>query len=119
LFLQDWRATLIPAVVAPISLLGTFGIMYLTGFSVNVLTSFGMILAIGIIFDDAIVVTENVERIMAEEKLDAKAATRKGMKEITGAVIGITLVLSAVFLPIAFATGAVGNIYRQFSLSLA
>lgn len=119
LFLQDWRATLIPAVVAPISLLGTFGVMYLTGFSVNVLTSFGMILAIGIIVDDAIVVTENVERIMAEEGLDAKAATRKGMREITGAVIGITLVLSAVFLPIAFATGAVGQIYRQFSLSLA
>lgn len=119
LFLQDWRATVIPAVVAPISLMGTFGVMYLTGFSVNVLTSFGMILAIGIIVDDAIVVTENVERIMAEEKLGAKEATRKGMREITGAVIGITLVLSAVFLPIAFATGAVGQIYRQFSLSLA
>lgn len=119
LFLQNWRATIIPAIVAPISLLGTFAVMYATGFSINVLTSFGMILAIGIIVDDAIVVTENVERIMAEEKLDAKAATRKGMKEITGAVVGITLVLSAVFVPIGLATGAIGQIYRQFSLSLA
>lgn len=119
LFLQNVRATFIPALVAPIALLGTFGIMFMTGYSVNTLTMFGMILAIGIIVDDAIVVVENVERIMAEEGLPPKEATIKAMHEITGAVIGITLVLSAVFLPIAMASGAIGTIYRQFSLSMA
>lgn len=119
LFLQNVRATFIPALVAPIALLGTFGIMFISGYSVNTLTMFGMILSIGIIVDDAIVVVENVERIMAEEKLSPKDATIKAMHEITGAVIGITLVLSAVFLPIAMASGAIGTIYRQFSMSMA
>lgn len=119
LFLQNVRATFIPALVAPIALLGTFGVMYVTGYSVNTLTMFGMILSIGIIVDDAIVVVENVERIMQEERLPAKEATIKAMHEITGAVIGITLVLTAVFLPIATASGAIGMIYRQFSLSMA
>ena len=119
LFMQNLRATFIPAIVAPIALLGTFAVMYIAGFSVNVLTMFGMVLAIGIIVDDAIVVVENVERIMAEEGLSPKEATKKAMTEITGAVIGITLVLTAVFVPIAMATGAIGTIYRQFSLSMA
>lgn len=119
LFLQNIRYTFIPAIVAPIALLGTFAIMLISGFSINVLTMFGMVLAIGIIVDDAIVVVENVERIMAEEGLPPKEATRKAMKEITGAVIGITLVLSAVFIPMALASGSVGAIYRQFTLSMA
>ncbi|AZS50086.1 multidrug efflux RND transporter permease subunit [Entomomonas moraniae] len=118
LFLQNIRYTLIPAIVAPIALLGTFVIMLLAGFSINVLTMFGMILAIGIIVDDAIVVVENVERIMVKDKLDPKAATIKAMKEITNAVIGITLVLTAVFIPMAFASGSVGVIYKQFTLSM-
>ncbi|MDI1480444.1 multidrug efflux RND transporter permease subunit [Polyangium sp. y55x31] len=118
-FLQNLRYTLVPAIVAPIALLGTFAVMYATGYSINVLTMFGMVLAIGIIVDDAIVVVENVERIMATERLSPKDATKKAMKEITGAVIGITLVLSAVFIPMAFASGSVGTIYRQFSLSMA
>lgn len=119
LFLQNVRYTFIPAIVAPIALLGTFTVMLMSGFSINVLTMFGMVLAIGIIVDDAIVVVENVERIMAEEGLGPKEATQKAMKEITGAVIGITLVLSAVFIPMAMATGSVGAIYRQFTLSMA
>ena len=119
LFLQNVRYTFIPAIVAPIALLGTFTVMLLAGYSINVLTMFGMVLAIGIIVDDAIVVVENVERIMAEEGLGPKEATQKAMKEITGAVIGITLVLSAVFIPMAMATGSVGIIYRQFTLSMA
>ncbi|AKF04384.1 multidrug efflux RND transporter permease subunit [Sandaracinus amylolyticus] len=119
LFLQSVRYTLVPAIVAPIALLGTFAVMYAAGFSINVLTMFGMVLAIGIIVDDAIVVVENVERLMATEKLSPKEATKKAMDEITGAVIGITLVLSAVFIPMAFASGSVGTIYRQFSLSMA
>jgi len=119
LFLQNVRYTFIPAIVAPIALLGTFTVMLLAGFSINVLTMFGMVLAIGIIVDDAIVVVENVERLMAEEGLSPKEATRKAMREITGAVIGITLVLSAVFIPMAFASGSVGAIYRQFTLSMA
>lgn len=119
LFLQNIRYTLIPALVAPIALLGTFAVMLVCGFSINVLTMFGMVLAIGIIVDDAIVVVENVERIMAKEGLDPKEATIKAMKEITGAVIGITLVLTAVFIPMAFASGAVGVIYQQFSMSMA
>jgi multidrug efflux pump len=119
LFLQKLRYTLIPAIVAPIALLGTFAVMWAAGFSINVLTMFGMVLAIGIIVDDAIVVVENVERIMAREGLPPKAATQKAMREITGAVIGITLVLSAVFIPMGLATGSVGAIYRQFTLSMA
>ncbi|WP_448227495.1 multidrug efflux RND transporter permease subunit [Pseudoxanthomonas mexicana] len=119
LFLQNVRYTLIPAIVAPIALLGTFAIMLVSGFSINVLTMFGMVLAIGIIVDDAIVVVENVERIMAEEGLPPREATEKAMKEITGAVIGITLVLTAVFIPMAFASGSVGAIYKQFTLSMA
>ncbi len=118
-FLQNVRYTLIPAIVAPIALLGTLAVMLVAGFSINVLTMFGMVLAIGIIVDDAIVVVENVERIMATEGLSPKAATQKAMKEITGAVIAITLVLAAVFIPMAFATGVVGGIYRQFSLAMA
>lgn len=119
LFLQNVRYTLIPAIVAPIALLGTFAVMLVAGFSINVLTMFGMVLAIGIIVDDAIVVVENVERIMAREGLGPKDATAKGMKEITGAVIGITLVLTAVFIPMALASGSVGVIYKQFTLSMA
>ena len=119
LFLQNVRYTLIPSIVAPIALLGTFAVMMLLGFSINVLTMFGMVLAIGIIVDDAIVVVENVERIMASEGLSPKEATKEAMKEITSPVIGITLVLSAVFIPMAFASGSVGAIYRQFTVSMA
>jgi multidrug efflux pump len=118
LFLQNFRYTLIPILVVPIALLGTTAVMLAMGFSINVLTMFGMVLAIGILVDDAIVVVENVERIMAEEGLPPKEATRKAMKQITGAIIGITLVLSAVFVPMAFFPGAVGVIYRQFSLTM-
>ncbi len=119
LFLQNIRYTLIPAIVAPIALLGTFAVMLVAGFSINVLTMFGMVLAIGIIVDDAIVVVENVERLMAQEGLSPRDATQKAMKEISGAIVGITLVLIAVFIPMAFASGSVGVIYRQFSLSMA
>src|SRR5690606_38597474 len=106
-------------IVVPIALLGTFAVMLAAGFSINMLTMFGMVLAIGILVDDAIVVVENVERIMAEEGLSPRQATRKAMTQITGAIVGITLVLSAVFLPLAFMSGSVGVIYRQFSLSMA
>lgn len=119
LFLQNVRYTLIPAIVAPVAMLGTFTIMLATGFSINVLTMFGMVLAIGIIVDDAIVVVENVERLMTEEGLSPKLATSKAMKEISGAIVGITLVLTAVFIPIALASGSVGVIYQQFTLSMA
>lgn len=119
LFLQNIRYTLIPAIVAPIALLGTFSVMWMAGYSINVLTMFGMVLAIGIVVDDAIVVVENVERIMAAEGLPPKEAARKAMKEIIGAIIGITLVLSAVFIPMGLASGSVGAIYRQFTLSMA
>ncbi|WP_421575729.1 multidrug efflux RND transporter permease subunit [Stenotrophomonas maltophilia] len=119
LFLQNVRYTLIPAIVAPIALLGTFAVMLAAGFSINVLTMFGMVLAIGIIVDDAIVVVEGVERIMAEEGLPPREATAKAMKELTGAVIGITLVLTAVFIPMALADGSVGAIYRQFTVAMA
>lgn len=118
LFLQNFRATLIPSIVVPVALLGTFGAMAAFGFSINVLTMFGMVLAIGILVDDAIVVVENVERIMSTEGLSAKDATAKAMKQITAAIVGMTLVLTAVFVPMAFFTGSVGNIYRQFSMSL-
>nr|WP_288500368.1 multidrug efflux RND transporter permease subunit [uncultured Pseudomonas sp.] len=119
LFLQNMRYTLIPAIVAPIALLGTFAVMLLAGFSINSLTMFGMVLAIGIIVDDAIVVVENVERLMVTRGLSPREATLQAMKEITGAVIGITLVLTAVFIPMAFASGSVGVIYQQFTLSMA
>src|SRR5437870_3910733 len=118
LFLQNIRATLIPTIVVPVALLGTFGSMLAFGFSINVLTMFGMVLAIGILVDDAIVVVENVERIMAEEGLSPLEATRKAMDQITGALIGITLVLTAVFIPMAFFSGSVGTMYRPFSLSV-
>ncbi|MCY1012758.1 multidrug efflux RND transporter permease subunit [Nannocystis pusilla] len=119
LFLQDFRYTIIPAIVVPVALLGTCAALLLAGFSINVLTMFGMVLAIGILVDDAIVVVENVERIMAEEGLGPKAATRKAMAQITGAIVGITVVLIAVFLPMAFFPGSVGVIYRQFAVSMA
>ncbi|AGA91825.1 hydrophobe/amphiphile efflux-1 (HAE1) family transporter [Thioflavicoccus mobilis 8321] len=119
LFLQNLRYTLIPAIVAPIALLGTFAVMLVAGFSINSLTMFGMVLAIGIIVDDAIVVVENVERLMATQGLSPREATSRAMREITGAVIGITLVLTAVFIPMAFGSGSVGVIYQQFTLSMA
>ena len=119
LFLQNLRCTLIPALVVPVALMGTFAVMLALGFSVNVLTLFGMVLAIGILVDDAIVVVENVERIMAEEGLMPREATRKAMGQISSAIIGITLVLVAVFLPMAFMEGSVGVIYQQFSVSMA
>ena len=118
LFLQNWRATLIPAIAVPVVLLGTFGVLSVFGYSINMLTMFGMVLAIGLLVDDAIVVVENVERLMAEEHLSPKEATRKSMGEITGALIGIGVVLSAVFLPMAFFGGATGIIYRQFSITI-
>ncbi len=118
LFLQNVRYTIIPTIVVPVALLGTCAVMLAMGFSINVLTMFGMVLAIGILVDDAIIVVENVERIMSEEGLTPKDATRKAMKQITGAVIGITLVLASVFIPMAFFPGAVGVIYRQFSLTM-
>lgn len=118
IFLQNFRYTLIPTIVVPIALLGTCMVMMLAGFSINVLTMFGMVLAIGILVDDAIVVVENVERIMAKEGLPPKEATRKAMGQITGAIIGITLVLIAVFIPMAFFPGSVGIIYRQFSVAM-
>lgn len=119
LFLQNVRYTLIPSIVVPVCLLGTLMIMKLLGFSVNMMTMFGMVLAIGILVDDAIVVVENVERLMAEEGLSPVDATIKAMGQVSGAIIGITLVLSAVFLPLAFMSGSVGVIYQQFSVSLA
>ncbi len=118
LFLQSLRYTLIPAIVVPVSLMGTFATMMMFGYSINVLTMFGMVLAIGILVDDAIVVVENVERIMSEEGLPPREATVKAMSQITGAIIGITAVLIAVFVPMAFFTGSVGAIYRQFSISM-
>ena len=119
LFLQNWRATLIPTLVVPIALAGACLGLWLLGFSINVLSLFGMVLAIGILVDDAIVVIENVERIMREEGLPPLQATRKAMGQITGAIIGITLVLIAVFVPMAFFPGSTGGIYRQFSVTLA
>ena len=119
LFLQNVRYTLIPTIVVPVALLGTCGALLLAGFSINVLTMFGMVLAIGILVDDAIVVVENVERIMAEEGLPPREATAKAMGQITGAIIGITSVLVAVFVPLAFFPGSVGVIYRQFAVSMA
>jgi multidrug efflux pump len=118
IFLQNWRATLIPAITIPVVLLGTFGVLAAAGYSINVLTMFALVLAIGLLVDDAIVVIENVERIMREEGLSPREATRKSMEEITGALIAIALVLSAVFLPMAFFGGSTGIIYRQFSITI-
>ncbi len=115
LFLQNFRYTIIPTIVVPIALLGTFAALLALGFSINVLTMFGMVLVIGIVVDDAIVVVENVERIMSEEGLSPLEATRKAMGQISGAIIGVTVVLIAVFVPLAFFSGSIGNIYRQFS----
>ncbi|SHM76821.1 efflux RND transporter permease subunit [Rhizobacter sp. OV335] len=115
LFLQNWRYTVIPTLVVPIALLGTFGALLGLGFSINVLTMFGMVLVIGIVVDDAIVVVENVERIMSEEGLSPREATRKAMDQISGAIVGVTVVLISVFVPLAFFAGSIGNIYRQFS----
>ncbi len=115
LFLQNIRYTIIPTIVVPVALLGTFAVLLAMGFSINVLTMFGMVLVIGIVVDDAIVVVENVERIMSEEGLPPLEATRKAMTQISGAIIGVTVVLISVFVPLAFFAGSVGNIYRQFS----
>jgi len=117
-FLQNWRATLIPAIAVPVVLLGTFGVLAVCGYSINTLTLFAMVLAIGLLVDDAIVVVENVERVMTEEGLDPKAATIRSMSEIGSALVGIALVLSAVFLPMAFFGGSTGVIYRQFSITI-
>ncbi|WP_281280220.1 efflux RND transporter permease subunit [Asticcacaulis tiandongensis] len=118
LFLQNWRATIIPTIAIPVVLLGTLGILAAFGFSINLLTMFGLVLAIGLLVDDAIVVVENVERVMHDEGLDPIEATRKSMDEITGALIGIGLVLSAIFVPMAFFGGTQGIIYRQFSITI-
>ncbi|HTF85417.1 MAG TPA: efflux RND transporter permease subunit, partial [Cellvibrio sp.] len=118
LFLQNFRATLIPTIAVPVVLLGTFAVLSAFGFSINTLTMFAMVLAIGLLVDDAIVVVENVERVMAEDGLSPREATRKSMEQITGALIGIALVLSAVFVPMAFFGGSTGVIYRQFSITI-
>jgi multidrug efflux pump len=118
LFLENWRATFIPAIVVPVALVGATVGLYFFGYSINVLTLFAMVLAIGIVVDDAIVVVENVERIMSEEGLSPREATRKAMDQIVGAIIAITLVLSAVFIPMAFFGGSTGAIYRQFAVTL-
>jgi len=118
LFLQNFRATLIPTIAVPVVLLGTFGVLAFMGYSINMLTMFAMVLAIGLLVDDAIVVVENVERIMTEEGLSPVEATRKSMEQITGALVGIGLVLSAVFVPMAFMGGSTGVIYRQFSITI-
>jgi len=118
LFLQNFRATLIPTIAVPVVLLGTFGVLSTFGFSINTLTMFAMVLAIGLLVDDAIVVVENVERVMHEEHLDPREATRQSMSQITGALVGIAMVLSAVFVPMAFFGGSTGVIYRQFSITI-
>ncbi|UKE85317.1 multidrug efflux RND transporter permease AcrD [Pectobacterium colocasium] len=118
LFLQNFRATLIPTIAVPVVLLGTFAVLYACGFSLNTLTMFAMVLAIGLLVDDAIVVVENVERVMSEEGLSPREATRKSMGQVQGALVGIALVLSAVFVPMAFFGGTTGAIYRQFSITI-
>jgi len=118
LFLQNWRATIIPTLAVPVVLLATFGVLFAFGFTINVMTMFAMVLAIGLLVDDAIVVVENVERVMHEEGLSPKEATRKSMDQISGALVGIGLVVSAVFLPMAFFGGSAGVIYRQFSITI-
>ena len=118
IFLQNWRATLVPAVTVPVVILGTFAVLSVLGMSINTLTLFAMVLAIGLLVDDAIVVVENVERLMHEQQLSAKQASIQAMQEISGALVGITLVLTAVFIPMSFFSGATGIIYRQFSITL-
>jgi len=118
LFLQNFRITIIPTLAVPVVLLGTFAVLFACGYSINTLTMFAMVLAIGLLVDDAIVVVENVERVMREDKLDPREATRKSMKQVQGALVGIALVLSAVFLPMAFFGGSTGVIYRQFSITI-
>ncbi|HNL92612.1 MAG TPA: efflux RND transporter permease subunit, partial [Pseudomonadales bacterium] len=117
-FLQNWRATLVPTIAIPVVVLGTFAVMDAAGFSINLLTMFGLVLAMGLLVDDAIVVVENVERIMSEEKLSPLEATRKAMTQISSALVGIGLVLVAVFIPMAFLSGSSGAIYRQFTLTM-
>jgi multidrug efflux pump len=118
LFLQNFRATLVPTIAVPVVMLGTFAVLAAFGYSINTLTMFGMALSIGLLVDDAIVVVENVERVMSEEGLSPREATRKSMGQITGALVGIALVLTAVFVPMAFFGGSTGVIYRQFSITL-
>ncbi|EDO29365.1 predicted protein, partial [Nematostella vectensis] len=119
IFLQNWRATLIPVLAIPVSLVGTFAGMYMLGFSINLLTLFGMVLAIGIVVDDAIVVIENVERVMATDKIGPREATIKAMEEVTGPIIAIVLVLCAVFVPVGFLGGLAGEMYKQFAITIA
>src|SRR5258706_12944562 len=119
LFLQNWRATLIPFAAVPVSLIGTFAGLIVLGYSINTLTLFGMVLAIGIVVDDAIVVLENIERIMHEEHLQARDAAIKAMQEVSGPVVAIVLVLCSVFVPIAFLGGLAGELYRQFAVTIA
>ena len=118
-FLQDWRATLVPATTVPVTIIGAFAALFAPGFSVNLLTLFGLILAIGIVVDDAIVIVENAAHHIDHDKLPAKEATIKAMGEVIGPVIGITLVLMAVFVPTAFLPGITGQLYRQFALTIA
>jgi multidrug efflux pump len=119
IFLQSWRATLIPALAVPVSILGTFFGMQLFGFSINAITLFGLVLAIGIVVDDAIVVVENVERIMSERHVSPAEASDQAMAEVSGALIAIVLVLCAVFVPVAFMDGLTGRLYKQFALTIA
>ncbi|SFT54866.1 efflux RND transporter permease subunit [Pseudomonas marincola] len=119
IFLQNWRATLIPVLAIPVSLIGTFAGMYALGFSINLLTLFGLVLAIGIVVDDAIVVIENVERVMATDKIGPKEATIKAMEEVTGPIVAIVLVLCAVFIPVGFLGGLAGQMYKQFAITIA
>ncbi len=118
LFLQNWRATIIPTLAVPVVVLGTFAVINIFGFSINTLTMFAMVLAIGLLVDDAIVVVENVERVMSEDHTDPVTATSRSMQQISGALVGITSVLTAVFVPMAFFGGTTGVIYRQFSITL-
>ncbi len=118
LFLQDWRAMILPMIDVPVSLIGTFAVMTLLGFTLNNLTLFGLVLAIGIVVDDAIVVLENIERLMATG-LDARSATIQAMDEITGPILAITLVLCAVFVPVCFLPGITGQFFRQFAVTIA
>lgn len=119
LFLADWRSTLIPTLAIPVSLIGTFAFLYLVGFSINTITLFAIILAIGVVVDDSIVVVENVQRVMAEENLDVRSATRRTMEQVTGPVVATTLVLLAVFVPVCFMPGITGVLYRQFALTIS
>ncbi len=119
LFLQDWRATLVPTIAIPVSLIGTFAVMSLIGFTINLITLFGLILAIGIVVDDAIIVIENINRLMEEEKLDPKAAAIKSMEQVTGPVVATTLVLMAMFIPVCFLPGITGEMYRQFGITIS